>query len=229
MFKIGSFIVVCLTLILATHAQAANFGGVDVTPTNYVVTLKKVEFIRSDNSAFVFAEGNFSFDIASATAGESIGAFAAGNILPPGTYTGMRITVGRSFGLTASTVNAGAGQPCRTATGNASTATLVGGTITGVGVGTTDGAAATQQNVPIPTGAAVTTALTGLNMSEVAGAGSDVTLTANANIVIPEDDAVIPSIGVDFNVTNAAELLTTGGGTCTAFPQPPGITITIGN
>ena len=149
--------------------------------------------------------------------------------MEPGEYTGIRITVGRSIGLSAAVADAGGVQPCRTDSAKGATGTLNAGAITGVGDGTTDGAAATTQSVPLPTGAAITAALAGLGMGEDGGAGGDMQMTINQTISIPSNAAVCPAISVDFDVTNAAELLTTGGGTCAVFPQPPGVTIAIGN
>jgi hypothetical protein len=214
--------------LAVSTANAASFGGDDVTPTVYEVTLKKIEFVRTDGSgAYTYAEGNFTFDIASGSAGSAVGSFAVGNKLEPGDYNGIQITVGRTFGLKAFTSDAGSFQPCRTDSANGATGTLLAGAITGVGVGTTDGATATTQSVPIPTGTAVTTALDALDISELAG--GDIMFTAAASMIIPSNASVAPAIAIDFDVTDAAELLTTAFGTCAAFPQPPTITVTVGN
>jgi hypothetical protein len=229
-FKIFTALSASAFVSLAVNtANAANFGGVDVTPTVYEVTLKKIEFVRTDGSgAYTYAEGNFTFDIASGSAGSAVGSFAVGNKLEPGDYNGIRITVGRTFGLEAFTLDAGSGQPCRTDSAKGATGTLTGtGPITGVGDGTTDIATATTQSVPIPTGADITSALLAAGISELAG--GDIMFTAAASMIIPSSASVAPAIAIDFDVTDAAELLTTAFGTCAAFPQPPTITVTVGN
>lgn len=110
----------------AATAHAANFGGVDATPTAYEVTLTKVEFIDSVGTAVTFAEGSYTFDIASASA---VGSFASGSTLPPGSYVSIRYTLSRTFGLSGASADAGAGQPCRTDSGNGSAGTLLGGAL----------------------------------------------------------------------------------------------------
>lgn len=212
---------------LSMSVEAANFTGVDATPTVYEVTMTKVEFKNSAGSYVVLAEGNATFDIAAATAGAAVGSFASGQALPAGTYTHIRFTLSRTFGLTGSIADAGSGQPCRTGTANGIAGTLNGGAITGVGDGTTDGAAGTKQSVPIPTGAAVTTALTTMGITEVGGVGgSAIQMEVAAPFTLPANATVMPSLRIDFDVANAMEFLTTGAGTCAAMPQPPVITFT---
>lgn len=211
---------------LSMSAEAVNFGGVAATPTVYEVTMTKVEFKNSAGSYVILAEGNATFDIAAATAGAAVGAFASGQTLPPGSYTHIRFTLSRTFGLTGSIADANGGQPCRTNSANSS-AGILPGSITGVGDGTTDGAAGTKQSVPIPTGAAVTTALTTMGITEVGGVGgSAIQMEVAAPFTLPANATVMPSLRIDFDVANAMEFLTTGAGTCAAMPQPPVITFT---
>lgn len=224
---LGSAVAAIMTFSTG-DTQAANFGGVDVTPSVYEVSLKKIEFLNSGGGWVTFAEGGFDFDIASESAGQAVGTFAQGSVLPPGTYSAMRVTVDREFTLRAATADAGFGQPCHTETGNPANGTLNGGTITNVGVGAANGTPAGDQDVPVPVGADVTVALTSASIVEAGGPGGDLMMTVNQTFTIPADEAITPSMQIDFDVTNAAELLTTGVGTCAAFPQPPGIDIAVG-
>ena len=107
---IGHFTVALIcTLFAPQAAYAGAFGGTDVTPTAYSVTLTKVEFIKSGGGTFTFFEGSDTFDIAAVAAGAALPtALASGNIVEPGDYTGMRFTVTRTFGLTTTGVDNGA-------------------------------------------------------------------------------------------------------------------------
>lgn len=212
--------------IFMINVEAASFGGQDATPTVYQVTLTKLEFQNSSGSWVTFAEGSHTFDIASVSANSAVGTIGQGSTLPPDSYTNIRFTVSRTFGLSGS-YTFGSTQRCITATSNASTGTLSGGTITNVGLGTVGASDPSTQSVPLPTGAAVTSALTGLGIAEVGGAGGALQITTPAVFTIPANAAVMPSVSIDFDVANAIEFLETGSGTCDVMPQPPTITFSI--
>lgn len=201
--------------------MAASFGGVDATPTVFEVTLTKIEFQNTGGTWATFAEGSYTFDIASGSANSAIGTIGVGETLPAGSYSNIRFTVARDFGLTASHTFAST-QRCITETGNPSNGTVPGTTITNAGLGTIHPTNAPgKQSVPLPTGALVTTALTGAGIVEVGGALQQ---TIAASFTIPANAAIMPSFTIAFDVANAVEFLETGPGTCQVMPQPPAIT-----
>lgn len=160
-----AFLVAGLLAVPMAHAaRPAIFTGTVVTPSVYEVTLKTVEFRQVGGSWVTFIDGAYTFDIASATAGAAVGAFASGSSLPNGTYDTMRVTISRTFNMTFAGTDGG--QPCRTNTGNGTGAF---GALSNAGTGTTDGAAGSLQAVPIPSGASVTTVLSNAGFTELGG------------------------------------------------------------
>ena len=217
---------VCLIGIVSHGTTVMAFtsllGGVLATPTTYEVTISKIEFQDSSGSFVTFAEGSFLLDMASVTANQAVGTIP-GTPPPPGTYTSMRITFSDTFGLTGSVPDAGAGQPAKTDTGNASN--VVSGGISNIGTANTTGGAGTKQSVPVPTGAAITTAL---NNAEISRSGGNMQISSPVSFTITSDSSVMPNLKMDFDVINAMEFLTTGGGTAIVIPLPPDINFTIG-
>jgi len=227
---------VALVLLCAATSQshgadgdAADYltGGVKAAPNVYKVTLKKIEFRRSDNSYYTFFDGSSQFDIASASAGEAVGTFAQGASLPAGTYNQMRLTVSRIFQLTGSYTNAGSGQPCRTNTGSSCSGSR--GGVSNLCDGATDGGTATEQALYVPTGGAASTAIAAAGMEEIGDtATGDLRFPVSmSTTTVSADNTVPPSIRIDFDVADAMELLTTGVGACELTPTPPTITVTI--
>lgn len=223
--KLLSRAILVAGLLTVPMAHAGLFGGTSTTPTVYEVTLKKIEFRQLGGTWVTFAEGIYTFDIASAGAGDAVGAFATGSSLPNGTYDTMRVTLSRTFNMTFAANDATAGGlPCHTQTGNGTGTYNV--LFTNSGVGTQAAGAGTLQSVPIPTETQVTTALNNAGFTEVGGAGGDIQASTPVAFVI-EENSTPPSMRIDFNVTNSAEVKVTGPGACFVFPQPPGIAITI--
>ncbi|MBT3878016.1 MAG: hypothetical protein HOF76_03030 [Candidatus Scalindua sp.] len=205
-------------------------GGVLTTPTTYEVTITKVEFQKSSGSYVTFVEGTYVFDLGTGgtAAGEQAG-ICPGTPPPPGTYTSMRITISDTFSVTGSVTDAntvaGSNQPGRTNTGNASTATVGGTTLTNVGVATTDGAAATKQSIPIPTGTAVTTTLTTAGITR---SGGNLTVSFAVSFTIPEDadTTSIPSVQMDFDITDTLNFFPADSG-IGMIPLPPSLTFSL--
>jgi len=212
-------------LLIAAKPLPALIGGVMATPTTYVVTVTKIEFQKTDGSFVTFASGSSAFDIASVAAGQAAGTLAQGQSLEAGSYTGIRITFSRTFGMTGAVADAGGGQPARTQTGNAATQTAP-PDFTSIGISTTDGAAGTLQQIPVPFGTAVTAALTAEGIEEV-GLTELRTTYAHVFTVTP-DQTVPPPVRVDFDVTGGIEFLTTGVGTAIVIPTPPSVNVTVG-
>ena len=115
------FFILFFTFFICGKAFAADANG---QPTQYQVTMKKVELCTdlACTSPYVVGERDMDADIASVTAGADIGSFAPTTGIPPGiVYTHLRVTISRTFTITAS-VSVGAGL-CRTDGGNNANAT----------------------------------------------------------------------------------------------------------
>jgi len=223
----GVFAALCVMIASASAGPLVTAGGVAATPTVYKVTITKIEFF---NGAWTtFFSGTCTIDIASVSAGGDAGSCGGGNTLDPGTYTQMRLTIKRTFDLKGSTTNAdpavgGLDQACRTSTGAASTTQ---GTFSDLNSGSTDGGAATEQTLKIPTDsngtiAAAINAVTGMSIDS-----SSLTMTLGLTLTVPEGESEAPSgLSMDFQVENKLEFLTTGADACTVANMPPIITIT---
>ena len=234
MGKLQRYILLKATVIAAAFlffAQNASaftsvMGGTLATPTVYEITITKVEFKNSNNVYVTFFSGSVPFDIASANPGGAVGAIGQSSTLPSGTYTEMRITFSRTFGIVGSVADAGNGQPARTDTGNPANQTQ--GAVTNIGVAKPGAGTATKQSIPIPSGASVTTILTNNNMEEVAGNQIRFTVPSSFSFTISEENAVMPDLKMNFDVTNSIEFLGTAPGAAVVIPLPPDVSVTIG-
>ena len=115
------FFILFFTFFICGKAFAADANG---EPTQYQVTMKKVELCTdlACTSPYVVGEKDMDADIASVTAGADVGSFAPTTGIPPGiVYTHLRVTISRTFTITAS-ISVGAGL-CRTDGGDNATAT----------------------------------------------------------------------------------------------------------
>ena len=115
------FFILFFTFFICGKAFAADANG---EPTQYQVTMKKVELCTdlACTSPYVVGEKDMDADIASVTAGADVGSFAPTTGIPPGiVYTHLRVTISRTFTITAS-VSVGEGL-CRTDGGNNANAT----------------------------------------------------------------------------------------------------------
>ena len=115
------FFILFFTFFICGKAFAADANG---EPTQYQVTMKKVELCTdlACTSPYVVGERDMDADIASVTAGADIGSFAPTTGIPPGiVYTHLRVTISRTFTITAS-ISVGAGL-CRTDGGDNANAT----------------------------------------------------------------------------------------------------------
>ena len=75
----------------------AVYGAtIPVTPEVYKVTINKVEIHNSTTDTWVtIGQGDKTFDIASVSAGASVGGYISGKAIPAGTYDKVRVTVSR--------------------------------------------------------------------------------------------------------------------------------------
>ena len=115
------FFILLFTFFIIERGYTASDEG---QPTQYQVTMKKVELCTdlACTSPYVVGEKDMDADIASVTAGADVGSFAPTTGIPPGiVYTHLRVTISRTFTITASiSVDGGL---CRTDGGNNANAT----------------------------------------------------------------------------------------------------------
>ena len=115
------FFILLFTFFIIERGYTASDEG---QPTQYQVTMKKVELCTdlACTSPYVVGEKDMDADIASVTAGADVGSYAPTTGIPPGiVYTHLRVTISRTFTITASiSVDGGL---CRTDGGNNANAT----------------------------------------------------------------------------------------------------------
>jgi len=115
------FFILLFTFFIIERGYTASDEG---QPTQYQVTMKKVELCTdlACSTTYTVGERDMDADIASVTAGADIGAYAPTTGIPPGiVYTHLRVTISRTFTITASiSVDGGL---CRTDGGNNANAT----------------------------------------------------------------------------------------------------------
>ena len=115
------FFILLFTFFIIERGYTASDEG---QPTQYQVTMKKVELCTdlACTSPYVVGERDMDADIASVSAGTDVGNFAPTTGIPPGiVYTHLRVTISRTFTITASiSVDGGL---CRTDGGNNANAT----------------------------------------------------------------------------------------------------------
>jgi hypothetical protein len=115
------FFILLLTFFIIERGYTASDEG---QPTQYQVTMKKVELCTdlACTAPYVVGERDMDADIASVSAGADVGNFAPTTGIPPGiVYTHLRVTISRTFTITASiSVDGGL---CRTDGGDNATAT----------------------------------------------------------------------------------------------------------
>ncbi len=217
---------------LLPQAQAALPGNrVDVT--EYIVTIKKVELCTdsSCSSSVVLGSGDQNFDIAGVNAGAEVGSYANTSGLPIGqTFTHVRVTISATLTVTA-TGNDNGGNTCYTKTtpNTASGATTLGNT-------SGQGAPAQSMSVVIPdttdggggiTGGPTNADYATYNMVKADGGDPQITYPLTAPFTVGAEE---PTITVKFDTKNAFVFVDTsglGGSTCSFYPFPPVVTITI--
>ena len=115
------FFILLFTFFIIERGYTASDEG---QPTQYQVTMKKVELCTdlACTAPYVVGERDMDADIASVSAGADVGNFAPTTGIPPGiVYTHLRVTISRTFTITASiSVDGGL---CRTDGGNNANAT----------------------------------------------------------------------------------------------------------
>lgn len=205
-------------------------GGKAATPTGYVVTIKTIEFRRSDGAYYTFFSGSQTIDIgSSATATGGVGGYiGSGQSLPAGTYDGMRVTISRDFSISASATAVGpaGGGNFNCGTGGSTNSVQGGYTIQVV-------SAATNPTLVTPTARTLSippeanTAINGVSGMAIVGGSSDLQVTTSlSSFTVLATNTVPPSFGVQFDVANTVEFLSDAGPVCYAIILPPTVTYT---
>ena len=115
------FFILFFTFFIFEQGFAADASG---QPTKYQVTMKKVELCTdlACSTTYTLGERDMDADIASVSGGADVGAYAPTTGIPPGiVYSHLRVTISRTFSITAS-ISVGEGL-CRTDGGNNANAT----------------------------------------------------------------------------------------------------------
>ena len=203
------------------HSSAGSFEG-NATPTKYVITVSKVEFHKSgdpDSTYTTFVDQTADWDIASVSAGASIGTMGASGALTAGTYDKVRFTVSKTMTITASAASLSDSLPCRTESApTIITDPLGDGSISAVYQGERDGGAAEPETMVIPTGSSAEPS------SEFTDLGTSFRGTLPITFTVT---AAKPTITIKFDVTNAAQFVVISGGRCIVFPGPPSVAIDV--
>ena len=115
------FFILILSLFVYEKSIAAHADG---QPTQYQVTMKKVELCTdlACTSPFVLGEKDMDADIVPTAGGTNVGNYAPTTGIPPGiVYTHLRVTISRTFTVTAN-ISVGS-NTCKTDGGNNANAT----------------------------------------------------------------------------------------------------------
>lgn len=215
-------------LTVAGPAVAGPFvtsGGSAATPTSYIVTIKTIEFRRSDGSYYTFFSGSQTIDIGSSAvaAGGMGGQVGSSQSLAAGTYDGIRVTISRDFSITAtsgaSTVGPGAAAYCGT---GGSTSTTSGGYTVQVVTRSGSQVTPTSRTLSIPPEADAS--INGVSGMAVVGASNDIQITnALSSFTVLDTETVPPAFTVQFDVSNGVEFLNDGTN-CLVIFLPPTVT-----
>lgn len=205
-------------LLPVTNVFAQFIGGTLVTPSVYTVHISALAFAKAGGGIVPFHTGTSDFDIAAAAAGGTIGNYGQGEAMTPGTYSGMQFTMGRSMTVIATGVDQS--QTCHTAAG---LGTIVYNGMT-ISQGSTDSSVpTTAQEISIPVSSIITNDLERAGLTVLAdGSLQGVLNFSSGNKIISSTNQTMK---LNFNVTNAVELFTTGAGTCVILPNAPSLTV----
>lgn len=220
--KKSTFLVAAFILMMGRHACADQFSG-NGTPTQYLLTISKIEFHKAGDSDSVYttyANSTGQYDIAASDPGANVGVLSSTGTLSSGTYDKIRFTVSKTMSIKGSyNGTLSNGVTCRTT----DTPTIVSdpfgnGSVSQVYLGETDGGAAELETVTVPSGSNVETS------EDFADLGTSFRGTLPVNFTI---SSAIPSVKLSFNVTNALMFQAYGGAQCVVFPGPPTVTVTV--
>lgn len=118
-------VIIIFILAMSSTAVADDFTG---TPTEFRVTINKVEFYNSTTGEWLVAgTGNYTFDITSVDPGQLCGGYGSPEGFTRGTYTLMRVTVSRTMQINGSQSHGGTTYYMRTGTVDGVNTTIGGG------------------------------------------------------------------------------------------------------
>lgn len=194
-------------------------GGKAATPSKYVVTIKSIQFRRTDGTFWTFFAGASMIDLGSGRVqpGGSGGVIGEGVSIPAGSYNGIRVTLARSFTMNGSATAVGPGAAATCSTGGSGDITTGGYTIQVVSRnGTTD-----DRVLSVPPEA--DTAIAAVPGMAIVGTDLQTTASLPGFTVLPAA-TTSPNVAVKFDVANTLEFLNTGAA-CYAIVLPPTVTI----
>lgn len=222
-----------LSLLSLLMLASTVYAGIE-TPTQYTVTLSKVEFSKTPQTPaerrlaqrnampFIpYAKGSIQVDIASVSPGQPCSQLQPTGQLNTGSYDQIRFTLARTMvvaGRTSAPLSNGV--TCRTTSTGALIQNPFGdGSVSEAYLGATDGGTPEPQTVIVPTGTAVTLP-TGF---VIIGSSFQATMPVSMRVV-----GSVPQGTISFNVTNAIDFEPLGLSQCLVFPAAPSITISVG-
>lgn len=218
---IGSLCLARGAYAVEVHSQSSSFSG-NATPTKYIITVSKIEFHKSGNADDVFTtfvNRTADWDIASVSAGGSIGTMAATTTLSPGTYDKVRFTVSKTMTIQGSITNLGDGSPCRTdSDANTVLDPLGDGSVSKVYLGVRDGGASEPETMTIPSGSRAKASADFTDLGDSFRGAIAISFTVTG---------ATPNIKMKFDVTNAMIFIRLQDNRCIVFPGPPSMSIEV--
>lgn len=205
---------------IESHSEAGNFVG-NATPTKYVITVSQIQFHKkgaADGDFVTFISGASDWDIASTSAGSSIGTMKTAATLVSGVYDKLRFVVSKTMTLQGAVASLSDSLPCRTEGDAVSVSDPFGnGSVDTAYLGARDGGAAESETVTVPSGSSVQTS------SEFENLGSGFRITIPITFTVKNNQ---PNFKLAFDVTNAIQfVLRPGTSQCIVFPGPPSMSI----
>ncbi len=205
---------------LSTQAMAQVTGAA----TTFIVAITSIELCSSSACAdpYLLGSGSTEFDIASASVGGAIGAYASTSGLPAGrTFTHLRTQLNRVIQIAGN-----AGQPsgvpddCIT-DGTDGTAAA--------GAAVTEGGTLAVSDLVVPNigafgGQPTAAQFTAQGITLIDGTTFQFLTEMTSPITV---GTTPPNIDIAFQTQNAVGAINDGSNHCTMFPQPPVVTITI--
>ena len=225
------FLILLFSFLFLNKSYAAEATG---QATEYEVTMKKVELCENatcSGTPFVLVTRSMPADIASASAGADVGSYAPTTGIPVGvTYTHLRVTLDRTFNITAD-ISVGAGT-CTTDGGDNAGATQM-------TVGTADGTAVSEAMYLVNAGSYC--ARDGTRDGDVGSSNLDIDYSSPISaksMTVSGDNAVMtyeltspyqktlraPVIKVKFNTSTAVGVEDTA---CSMWVNEPSVTISL--
>lgn len=201
-------LMVLMVLISSVFWVVPGFSATSTaTPQTYEITMNRIRLYNSDTSSWVtVAEGDLTFDIASASAGSVIGSYISGASIPDGTYTQVEPRLKRDMGIQVSGSLSGTTYYTTTST------TSIPGGLGNAIVASTNQSQFAKGTMQVP--------------SSVPGVSGDYftnTINLSPSIVIKQGEA--KKLRVKFDVTGAATFDDSpGGGTVICYPTAPSVT-----